>query len=120
MYDIVFGVQKYTRDEKLESRAAKKGAKKLVSSDVAKILENESSNKDRETCEKTMFTPLIQLKLQILLLLLSDRMSPNCQPEFSNIRLSDRQRKFSNLCSPDHKQRFSDRRSRIANNQTGT
>jgi hypothetical protein len=41
----------------LESRAAEKGAKKLVSSDVAKILENESSDKDRETCEKTMFTP---------------------------------------------------------------
>jgi hypothetical protein len=38
-------------------RATKKGAKKLVSSDVAKILEKESSNKIRETCEKTMFTP---------------------------------------------------------------
>jgi hypothetical protein len=31
--------------------------KKLVSSNVAKILEKEGSNKNRETCEKTMFTP---------------------------------------------------------------
>jgi hypothetical protein len=34
------------RDKKLESRTTKKGAKKLVSSDVAKILEKESSNKN--------------------------------------------------------------------------
>jgi hypothetical protein len=34
------------RDEKSDSRAAKKGAKKLVSSNYAKILEKESSNKD--------------------------------------------------------------------------
>jgi hypothetical protein len=33
-------------DEKLDSQAAKKGAKKLVSSDYAKILDKESSNKD--------------------------------------------------------------------------
>jgi hypothetical protein len=33
------------RDKKLESPATKKGAKKLVSSDVAKILEKESSDK---------------------------------------------------------------------------
>ncbi len=32
------------RDEKLDSRAADKGTKKLVSSDLAKILEEESSN----------------------------------------------------------------------------
>jgi hypothetical protein len=38
------------------------GAKKLVSSDIAKILENESSDKDRETCEKTMFTPSNPIK----------------------------------------------------------
>jgi hypothetical protein len=31
--------------QKLESRAAKKGAKKLVSSNVAKMLEKESSDK---------------------------------------------------------------------------
>ncbi len=49
-------------DEKLESRADKKGAKKLVSNDVTKILENESSNKGRETCEKTMFTPSNPIK----------------------------------------------------------
>jgi hypothetical protein len=32
------------QDEKLDSRAAKKGAKKLVISDCTKILEKESSN----------------------------------------------------------------------------
>jgi hypothetical protein len=32
--------------EKLDSHAAKKGTKKLVSSDYAKILDKESSNKD--------------------------------------------------------------------------
>jgi hypothetical protein len=46
----------------LESRAAKKGAKKIVSSNVAKILENESNGKDQETCEKTMFTPSNPIK----------------------------------------------------------
>jgi hypothetical protein len=40
-------------DKKLDSCAAKKGAKKLASSNLAKILEYESSNKIRETCEKT-------------------------------------------------------------------
>ncbi len=34
------------QDEKSDSHAAKKGAKKLVSSDCVKILENESSNYD--------------------------------------------------------------------------
>jgi hypothetical protein len=34
------------QDEKLDSCAAKKGAKKLVSSNHAKILDKESSNKD--------------------------------------------------------------------------
>jgi len=38
------GIKKW--DEKLESHAAKKGAKKLVNSDFAKILEKESSDKD--------------------------------------------------------------------------
>ncbi len=66
---------------------------------------------------KQCLLPLIQLKLQILSLLLSDRMSPNRQPESSDIRLSDRQQKFSVLCLPDHKQQFSDRRSEIANNR---
>jgi hypothetical protein len=33
-------------NEKLDSRAAEKGAKKLVSSDYAKILDKESSDKD--------------------------------------------------------------------------
>jgi hypothetical protein len=54
--------KRYKRDEKLESHAAKKGAKKLVSSNIAKILENESSDEDRETCEKTMFTPFNPIK----------------------------------------------------------
>ncbi len=43
---MVSGVQKVKeRDKKLESRATEKGAKKLVSSNVAKILEKESSDK---------------------------------------------------------------------------
>jgi hypothetical protein len=54
--------KRYKRDEKLESCAAEKGAKKLVSSNIAKILESESSDKDRETCEKTMFTPSHPIK----------------------------------------------------------
>jgi hypothetical protein len=40
----VKGIKK--RDKKSESHATKKGVKKLVSSDVAKILEKESSNKN--------------------------------------------------------------------------
>ncbi len=36
----------------MDSRAAKKGAKKLVSSDFAKILK--VATKIRETCEKTI------------------------------------------------------------------
>jgi hypothetical protein len=44
---MVPGVQNlWKRDKKLESRATKKGANKLVSSNVAKILEKESSNKN--------------------------------------------------------------------------
>jgi hypothetical protein len=55
---MVFGVQKVKkRNEKLESRATKKGAKKLVSSDCAKVLVKKVASKIRETCEKTMFTP---------------------------------------------------------------
>jgi hypothetical protein len=38
------GMRKW--DEKLDSHAAEKGAKKLVSSDYAKIPHKESSNKD--------------------------------------------------------------------------
>jgi hypothetical protein len=49
-------------DEKLDSCAAKKGAKKLVSSNYAKIPDKESSEKIRETCEKTMFTPSNPIK----------------------------------------------------------
>ncbi len=48
------------RDEKSDSRAAKKGANKLVSSNFAKILE--VAPKIRETCEKTLFTPPSPIK----------------------------------------------------------
>ena len=42
------GMPRYKkRDEKLDALAAEKGAKKLVSSDLAKILEYESSNKNK-------------------------------------------------------------------------
>jgi hypothetical protein len=46
MYDILAWSAKGTkkRDKKLDPLAAKKGAKKLVISDLAKILELESSN----------------------------------------------------------------------------
>jgi hypothetical protein len=47
MYNMVSGVQKvYKRDKKSESRATEKGAKKLVSSEVAKIIEKESNDKN--------------------------------------------------------------------------
>jgi hypothetical protein len=95
------GIKK--QDEKLDSRAAEKGAKKLVSSDYAKILDKESNNK-RKQC----LLPLTQLELQILSLLLSNRMLPNCQRAFSDIRTLDHQQVFSNTCSPDYKQRFSE------------
>jgi hypothetical protein len=48
------------QDKKSDSRAAKKGAKKIVSSDFAKILE--IATKIRETCEKTLFTPSSPVK----------------------------------------------------------
>jgi hypothetical protein len=48
------------QDEESDSRAAEKGAKKLVSSDFAKILE--VATKMRETCEKTKFTPPSPIK----------------------------------------------------------
>jgi hypothetical protein len=46
MYNVVLWSTKGMRkwDKKLDSSAAKKGAKKLASSDSAKILEKESSN----------------------------------------------------------------------------
>ncbi len=52
------------QDEKSDSRAAEKGAKKLVSSNFAKILDKEAIVviKIRETCEKTMFTPSNPIK----------------------------------------------------------
>jgi hypothetical protein len=63
MYDMVFEVQKVLRQDKnLDSHAAEKGAKKLVSSDCTKILVKEVAIKIRETCKKTMFTPSNPLK----------------------------------------------------------
>jgi hypothetical protein len=47
-------------DKKSDSHAAEKGAKKLVSSNFAKILE--LVTKIRETCEKTWFTPPSPIK----------------------------------------------------------
>ncbi len=44
----------------MDSRAAEKGAKKLVSSDFAKILE--VATKIRETCEKTLLIPPSPIK----------------------------------------------------------
>ncbi len=44
----------------LDSRAAEKGVKKLVSSDFTKILE--VATKIRETCEKILFTPASPIK----------------------------------------------------------
>ncbi len=47
MYDVVVEVQKVSKqNKKLESRTTKKGAEKLVSSNFAKILEKESSDKN--------------------------------------------------------------------------
>ncbi len=48
------------RDKKSDSRAAEKGAKKLVGSDFAKILE--VATKTRKTCEETLFTPPSSIK----------------------------------------------------------
>ncbi len=48
MYDVVLGEPKVKKKkvEKLDSCTAEKGAKKLVTSASAKILEKESSSKD--------------------------------------------------------------------------
>ncbi len=48
------------RDKKSDSCAAKKGTKKLVSTNFAKKLE--VATKIRETCEKTLFTPPSPIK----------------------------------------------------------
>ncbi len=48
------------QDETSDSRAAGKGAKKVVSSDFAKILE--VATKIKETCEKKLFTPPSSIK----------------------------------------------------------
>jgi hypothetical protein len=55
--------QRYKKwDKKLDSHAAKKGPKKLVSSNCAKIQEKKLAIKIRETCEKTMLTPSNPIK----------------------------------------------------------
>ncbi len=77
--------------------------------------ENNRKRKQQLRLEKLVrklcLLPLIQIKLQILLLLLSNRMLPSCQSEFSDIRMSYHQQVFSDTCLPDHKQRFSNIRS---------
>jgi hypothetical protein len=65
------------RDEKLDSRAAEKGAKKLVSSDFAKILNMKVATKIGETCEKTLFTPSSPIKAtNSIVSVLSDKRLP--------------------------------------------
>jgi hypothetical protein len=55
--------QRYKKwDEKLDSRAAEKGTKKLASSIRVKILKKNVAIKIRETCEKTMLTPSNPIK----------------------------------------------------------
>jgi hypothetical protein len=66
---------------------------------------------------KRCLLPLIQLKLQILSLLLSNKDVAKLPREFSDNRLSDRQQEFSDIFLPDQKQLFSDIRSKIASNQ---
>ncbi len=50
---------------------------------------------------KQCLLPLIQLKLQILLLLLSDKDVAKLPREFSANRSSDRQQEFRDILSPD-------------------
>ena len=58
-------------------------AKKLVSSNLAKILE--LATKIRETCEKTLFTPSSPVKAtKLYRFCLSDKRSPNRQSIFSD------------------------------------
>ncbi len=118
----------------------RKVQKKLVSSNVPKILEKETCNKIRENSEKTMFTPLNLNKAtaKSYCYCLAIRRLPNCKHEFSikilpgcqqifsNICLpvhkqqfskkKDHQRVFSNICLPDHKQRFRNKMSKNASN----
>jgi hypothetical protein len=62
MYNVLAWSAKNTRkwDKKLDSRAAKKGAKELVSGDFAKKIE--VATKIKETYEKTLFTPPSPIK----------------------------------------------------------
>jgi hypothetical protein len=60
MYDVVSGVHTKGKNGMRNNRSPaqpRKVHKKLVSSNVAKILEKESSGKIRGISEKTMFTP---------------------------------------------------------------
>ncbi len=97
MYDVVPGVQKvWKQDKKLEFHATKKVAKKLVSSNVVKILEKEVAINIRETCEKSMFTPSYPNKAtyKSYRYCLAIRMSPNYQ---YNLATLDRQIVSKNL-----------------------
>ncbi len=88
-------------DEKLDSHAPEKGAKKLVSSNCTKILEKEWQLRLEKHVRNQCLLPLIQKMLQILSLLLSDGMLSNCQHEFSDIRTSDCQQIFSDTRLPN-------------------
>ena len=74
-------------------------AKKVVSSDFAKILE--VATKIRETCEKTLFTPSSPLKTtKLYRFCLSDKRSQNCQSILSNKVLLKSLSLFSDKWSP--------------------
>jgi hypothetical protein len=81
-------------DKKLDSRVAKKNAKKLVSSEFTKILE--VATKIRETCEKTLFTPPSPIKAtNSIVSVKAIRGCQNHQRIFSNRLLQNCQRAVS-------------------------
>ncbi len=83
------------QDKKLDSRAAKKGAKKFVSSNFANILE--VATKIREICEKTLFTPLSPIKaINSIISVKAIRGHQNCQRMFSNRLSQNYQQAVSN------------------------
>jgi hypothetical protein len=71
------------------------GAKKLVSSDFAKILE--VATKIRETCEKTLFTPYSPIKAtNSIVSVKAIGGCQNCQHMFRDRLLQNHQQAFSN------------------------
>jgi hypothetical protein len=111
------------RKEKLNSRAAEKGAKKLVCSDFTKILEWESSNYNKRNIWENIFYSLYSNKSYYLYCfclsnkrlpncqhVLSDRVSLHCQRTFSNKRTPNCQQVFSNTWLPNCHSLFSNKR----------